>query len=143
MTLQETLSPFINKTWHYSMTVSCPKGWEALVLDTHSKLVEMDPEYRIDQIKEKFGGLRYYATTKLTDEAREAFYKIVYTAEGKSFEICDNCGTEENVSTKVLGEGFYWILTLCDFCRLQQHAEAVERKERIDREYDLDSDEDE
>jgi len=36
-------------------------GWAQLVLDTHNKLVALDPDYTLDQIKEKYGQLRYYA----------------------------------------------------------------------------------
>jgi hypothetical protein len=40
--------------------ISIDEGWYKLVLDCHNEIVRIDPEYRIHQIKEKFGALRYY-----------------------------------------------------------------------------------
>lgn len=38
----------------------CDKGWWILVSNCDVELSKIDPEYSIFQIKEKFGGLRYY-----------------------------------------------------------------------------------
>lgn len=40
--------------------IAIDEGWYKLVLDCHNEIVRIDPEYRIFQIKEKFGVLRYY-----------------------------------------------------------------------------------
>lgn len=34
--------------------------WYPIIKETHDKLTELIPGYNIGQIKEKFGGLRYY-----------------------------------------------------------------------------------
>jgi hypothetical protein len=39
-------------------------GWIPLVEELHAKLIELDPGYALEQVKEKFGTLRVYATTR-------------------------------------------------------------------------------
>ena len=47
--------------------VWCDSGWFPLVISCHKALLEIDPDYKIQQIKEKFGLLRYYFTTDNPD----------------------------------------------------------------------------
>jgi hypothetical protein len=37
--------------------------WMPAILELNDKLSMLDPDYKISQVKEKFGGLRFYATT--------------------------------------------------------------------------------
>lgn len=37
-----------------------PDRWKDIILKTDEMLAYIDPNYKINQIKEKFGGLRYY-----------------------------------------------------------------------------------
>jgi hypothetical protein len=66
------------------------------------------PHPRASQVKEKYGGLRFYMTSA-TDE----MYDLISEAEHKSEEICEVCGNEGRPS----GEG--WITTLCNSCRAE------------------------
>ena len=86
-------------------------GWLPLIKELDSKLSELDPNYTIDQIKEKFGGLRYYfaSDSKNIDE----MIKLEFEYEAKSLKICEACGSEEDVST----EGV-WLRTFCKNCRV-------------------------
>jgi hypothetical protein len=45
--------------------------WYQLILDTHDKLLHLDPDYEISQIKEKFGTLTYYYHSRLAEEIPE------------------------------------------------------------------------
>ena len=83
--------------------IDCSEGWFPLIRETHNAILEVDPEYEIHQIKEKFGGLRYYiyGNAKAQD--------IAAYAEVKSFEICEVCG--EPGSTRNLNG---WLRTLCN-----------------------------
>jgi hypothetical protein len=58
------------------------------------------------QIKEKFGGLRfyYYGGDRTIDG-------MVYLAESMSYNICETCGTTKNV-----GKTSGWIYTCCKPC---------------------------
>jgi hypothetical protein len=84
-------------------------GWYDLILCTHAALIAIDPEYGLCQIKEKFGGLRYYIS-----EGTDEMWAIVDAAEATSFKICEECGA----SGEVRNTG--WIRTLCD-----EHYNAV------------------
>lgn len=59
--------------------------WYPIIRDTHEQLEHIAPGYNISQIKEKFGGLRYYIDLPevLSDEDREAAYAIVRDAEDR------------------------------------------------------------
>ena len=91
--------------------IECGKGWKSLyqpVLDKVAEYNQGKPEeeqIEIQQVKEKFGGLRIYLSyyTKELD-------KMVDEAEEKSFKICESCGKPG----KTRGRG--WIYTLCDDC---------------------------
>ena len=65
---------------------------------------KLPPDTYIFQIKEKFGGLRFYVdgTTELLD--------FIDEMEAKSLTICEKCGKPGKPR-----EGG-WILTLCDEC---------------------------
>ena len=87
-----------------SFGFECGQGWHPLLL---SLFASLHPSTTIHQIKEKFGGLRVYATT--TDEGQD----LIDQAEQRSYSTCELCGSIENVSTK--GPG--WLRTLCEECR--------------------------
>lgn len=106
----------------------CRDGWYELL---RSLCTEIDEAYaeaglpvdiRIDQIKEKFGTLRfYYHTWEHADKTpeNEAAYKEVHLKIGEivgryeeiSEEVCEECG-----KPGVLRNDLRWIQTLCDDC---------------------------
>lgn len=93
---------------HWGMT--CGNGWYNLINELSEKLEKLGVVAA--QVKEKFGGLRFYLNPCNEDVWEEA-HNLVREAEIKSFETCEICGTTENVETK--GPG--WIRTLCNECR--------------------------
>lgn len=127
---EETLKPYIDPRWTFNMTIGIGPGWHQLVLDAHAKLVEIDPDYKITQIKEKFGGLRYY--TRFENTFWSVAEPIIREAEALADKTCEECGTQESVSTKSLGEGSFWIVTLCASCRATKYAEHLARKAKYD-----------
>lgn len=44
----------------YGMNIRCDEGWWKLIALCDKELASIDPMYTVFQIKEKFGGLRYY-----------------------------------------------------------------------------------
>lgn len=85
-------------------------GWMPLVFDTHKKLSEIDSNYLVYQIKEKFGGLRYYAEP-IHPENTELFISIIGDAETKSFSVCELCSQHAQVQ-----KDKYLFRTLCVDC---------------------------
>jgi hypothetical protein len=63
------------------------------------------------QVKEKFGGLRFYYSS---GKPEHAYY--VRFAESMSYSICEDCGTTANVR-RTTG----WIRTICVPCATEQN----------------------
>jgi hypothetical protein len=106
-------------------------GWLSLIDQVHAKLLELDSNYRVDQIKSKFGGLRYYFTASegVHEDVHEKMLAIVHQAESDSVEMCEACG-EPGKNESDRG----WWRTLCDAHRAELHKAYDEsaRKKRND-----------
>lgn len=102
--------------------IGCGPGWDELIMMTHYSLYALDPGYRISQIKEKFGGLRYYFSTSegLDEATRERMWKIEGLAGRLSESVCEECGAYGRPSNPSRS----WIKTLCEDCLV----EAQERR---------------
>lgn len=96
-------------------------GWHQLIRDMEVDLNRLSPDYELMQVKEKFGGLRYYANFNTDENARE-FLETIHAAEELSFEICEECGQPGEVKP------FHgWLKTLCTECRAKQEEEYASR----------------
>ena len=91
-------------------------GWVPLI---ERILVAAPPGLKVEQIKEKFGGLRFYygLTEEVSDEEASAFLLVVGDAEGKSFKTCEQCGAPG----RTVGHG--WAYTACE-----SHMEERDRR---------------
>jgi hypothetical protein len=102
----------LNNKWtpleHY-----IPPGWIPLVEELIVKLHAFPFPIEVTQIKEKFGGLRFYFFINGEHDQllNEKVWKLVNTAEAESYNICQDCGKPG--SYKQLG---YWGSTWCDSC---------------------------
>jgi hypothetical protein len=96
-------------------------GWFPLIWDLSEKLeaeILKLPENKREhccasQVKEKFGGLRFYMTTETEKMDRD-----ISEAVGKSFKTCEVCGLRGRER-----DGG-WILTLCDKHANDKNAEG-------------------
>ena len=61
-------------------------GWFRMIHELCEKIVALDPKAKADQVKEKYGTLRFYITG---DERLEA---LVDEAENQSETTCEVCG---------------------------------------------------
>lgn len=91
----------------------CSDGWFQLIWDLSTKIdnhLKTHPELKKDflptQVKEKFGGLRFYYVG-----GDETISKYVEEAEAKSYTICELCGKPGEPNERG------WISTLCPQCR--------------------------
>lgn len=80
------------------------KGWYPLIKSLIEDLITMGWDKQVCQVKEKFGGLRFY----INAGSDEIFNRIT-KAEKDSYDICEMCG-EKGEIRRDLG----WHLTLCD-----------------------------
>jgi len=89
------------------------EGWYGIIIRCNNKLSMLDPEYRILQIKEKFGTLRYYYHTNTNIYAiKEAMDRYVRQAELESAVTCEVCGNPGSL----LGRRSGWMKTRCLDC---------------------------
>lgn len=90
----------------------CEAGWYQLILELDENIGSIEPNYQVDQVKEKFGGLRfYYDWMSVNDDSLELIDKLVDAAEKKSYTICEVCGVSDSTVTPI--ENRYWVKTLC------------------------------
>jgi hypothetical protein len=89
---------------------SIDNGWLGIAQRLIVDLIELGWDKQICQVKEKFGGLRFY-TNAISDD----MWNRIRLAEDASYMTCEKCGE--------LGElrGGGWMATLCD-----EHAEGRE-----------------
>jgi len=80
-------------------------GWLQLLKDMIEELVANGWDKQICDVKEKFGGLRFY-----TNAVNSKCQDIVSKYESLSFKTCETCGEPGEVRPSA------WILTLCDKC---------------------------
>lgn len=93
--------------------VECQKGWEGLIkpifdyIEQYNSNKPKEEQIEVIQVKEKFGGLRFYTNFK-TDELKE----LIRNAESESYKTCEKCGSKDNIGYTVNG----WIKTYCLNC---------------------------
>lgn len=87
--------------------IDCDSGWYQLICDLDKELVDIDPNYMIVQIKEKFGLLRFYYHTE-TKRGR-LMDSIVSQYEKMSGSICEISGEPGVLMSK---NGYYRTLSM-------------------------------
>lgn len=128
--IDEVQKNYVEEGWYGIVT---PSGWDQLILDTHNKIVEIAPTYKIHQVKQKFGGLRYYLgfSELHGDEEKMGWVrKIVAEAEARSYETCEYCGNDDFAAMHVTRTGYY--CTACANCAIEGDLELLELDEDED-----------
>lgn len=93
------------------------KGWYHLI-DLLCKKLQWDtdmngqPQVEATQVKEKFGGLRFY--TGPTTDRQDSMIEF---AESLSYHVCERCGSTNRVKSTRGG----WIQSLCQKCRCEDN----------------------
>ena len=80
--------------------------WSTLFcrITPREKLIELGWDKQICQVKEKFGGLRFYI-----NEGSDEIYKRIVRAEDDSYKICEVTGDVGELRTDI-----GWYRTLCE-----------------------------
>ena len=79
-------------------------GWFPLIKDLITDLIELGWNKEVCQVKEKFGGLRFYINAATSD-----VHKRISQAEIESMNICEVTGKPGKLRTDI-----GWYRTLCD-----------------------------
>ena len=87
---------------------ACGDGWFEILKELGEKLEPLGVVAA--QVKEKFGGLRFYINGVDKSISKEV-YKYIGEAEEKSYKTCEACGQPGEP------KGGGWVQTLCDDCR--------------------------
>ena len=95
---------------------ACGSGWYPLIKELIEDLIALGWDKKICQVKEKFGGLRFYINSG-SDEMHERISK----AENDSYEICEQTG-----KPGVLRTDIGWYTTLCD----EEYQKVLERRKK-------------
>ena len=90
------------------------EGWFPIIKSMIEELIEIGWDKRTTQVKEKFGGLRFYL-----ESYPEGAADIVIKYEKMSYTLCETCGNPGK-----LRKGS-WLFTLCD-----EHAKEKEDDNR-------------
>ena len=88
---------------------SCGDGWEPLIRRLSEKLEPLGVE--VSQVKEKFGGLRFYLAGTEAGVDMEAVDRAVRDAEEEADVTCERCGQPGTLGGKS------WVSVQCDPCR--------------------------
>jgi len=103
----------------------CGDGWYTILENLLEKINNIQNKFNINnpsekmdikitQIKEKYGGLRFYmggATTEI--------FNLIDEAEDLSYKTCETCGSIEDI-----GQTEGWVVTICKKCIEKQENSA-------------------
>lgn len=79
---------------------SVGKGWHGLLYRLY--MLRQHYPFKVVQVKEKFGGLRFYI-----DAAPDGMHGRIWRITEKSYRICEVCGRPGKIRP------FGWVKTLC------------------------------
>jgi len=80
------------------------EGWYSIIKNIINELIALGWDKRVVQVKEKFGGLRFYLETY-----PEGAGDIIIKYEKLSYETCEKCG-KKGSNRNIKG----WLFTFCD-----------------------------
>ncbi len=79
-------------------------GWGAIIESLVTDLFALGWDGQVLQVKEKFGGLRFYI-----DLGTQEIHERIHKAEDESFQVCEECGAAGTPEANSRG----WVKTLC------------------------------
>jgi hypothetical protein len=112
--------------------VDCEEGWWPIIAQLDRDIAAIESDYEVHQIKEKFGGLRFYYAGGTGNDAR--IDELIAQAERVAAQTCELCGAPGRA------RGTRWIRTVCDehcrrprstFSRSNLHRSIRRRSEQV------------
>ena len=116
---------YIQQTNPYQYSFAVGDGWYKLIYElVHdiriNDLKKGDWITKATQVKEKFGGLRFYVTG-----TSDKNWALIRTAEQKSYGICEETGSEVEVGTWTRD----WTKTMCRQYALKTYYDKMDKNE--------------
>ena len=120
-----------------------PDGWADVLYPYLEKLTSILKYYKltdylyIQQVKEKFGGLRFYYSfwnedrefTEKEQKGAELFQKIVWKMESATETVCCDCGATENI--ECYGGWVHFSCPECEAKRQKRWQEVYEEWKKV------------
>ena len=102
-------------------------GWRPILEQLHDRLLAVDPNYRLHQVKEKLGILRIYAAEEAYAARPVVGAQIeaaIAQAVSESAATCERCGRPGRLRSDLEWRRLrHYLLTLCDRCIAVELAE--------------------
>ena len=93
--------------WYTGASGCVGSGWIPILERLAADLVALGWDRYLDQVKEKFGGLRFYVGA-----STEAMQQRIAEAEAESLRTCEDCGAPGRRRTNDSG----YVRTTCELC---------------------------
>lgn len=98
--LESKLKSAFPKIFDKDFYFQCGDGWYDLIYDLSSQIQKICDDRLCEQVtaaqvKEKFGGLRYYI-----DGGNQKIFDLIYSAEEQSLTICEETGNRGSIHSK-------------------------------------------
>lgn len=106
---QELLNEYPQLPW-----LEVDLGWIPIISDMMKELspyFQKDPTFKIEQVKQKFAGLRVYFSSR--EQNYEEINAIVNKSVKRASLTCEMCGATEGVAVV---SPRYWMFNLCPNC---------------------------
>ena len=116
---------YIKQTNPYKYGIEVEDGWFKIIFELVAGIKVNDQKKgdwitKVTQIKEKFGGLRFYVTG-----TSDKNWALIRNAETKSYSVCEISGSEVEVGTWNNG----WIRTMCRQVALKEFYKLSDKGE--------------
>lgn len=113
LTRKELIAKYPTRFEDVGTWFECGDGWLGLIdelcTNLEAECKRSGASYCVAQVKEKFGGLRFYINTT-AGHREDTLFELEDIYEGKSFKVCEMCGDAGTVRPSG------WVKTLCDVC---------------------------
>ena len=100
--------------------IDCGTGWDEILATLHKEIIKVRPDYKLHQVKEKFGELRFYVADDAHDAADDFINTLIEHAEAAAATTCQYCGKPGE-----LRNNHGWLYTLCDTCQKDTQTDAL------------------